>query len=208
MENRINLDKLETKIFTTTYQDGLLDMFLGIILLQFAIGPLLTDIGFSDFEASAVFIPVWFIALFIFFIIKRFITKPRIGNIKPGPVRKTKIVKFNIILFVILFAAFLIGLLYEDFSHQINFLFPMTFSMIILVLASVSAYYLNIMRLYYYGIMIAIAPLIGEFLWNLGLVSHHGFPLVFGISSFVLIAAGLNLFIRFLHNYPKIKMES
>ena len=208
MENKINLDKLEANVFKTTYEDGLLDMFLGIILLQFAIGPLLTDIGFSDFGASAAFIPVWLLALLLFFILKRFVTKPRIGNIKPGPVRKAKIVKFNFILFVILFAAFLIGLLSKDFSHKINFLFPMTFSMIILLLASVSAYYLNIIRFYYYGIMIAIAPLIGEFLWHYGLVSHHGFPLVFGISSFVLFTVGLNLFIRFLHNYPKIKLES
>jgi len=162
MENKINLDKLETKVFSTTYQDGLLDMFLGIVLLQFAIGPLLTDIGFSDFAAAAAFIPVWLIALLLFFLIKRFITKPRIGTIKPGPVRKAKIVKANIILFVILFAGFLIGLLYEDFSQRINILFPLTFSMMILALASVSAYYFNIIRLYYYGILIAMAPLSGE----------------------------------------------
>ena len=208
MENKINLDKLETKVFKTTYQDGLLDMFLGIILLQLAIGPLLTDIGFSDFGAAAAFIPVWLIALLLFFLIKRFITKPRIGTIKPGPVRKAKIVKVNILLLVILSAGFIIALLYEDFSQSINFSFPLTFSMMILSLASVSAYYFNIIRLYYYGILIAIAPLIGEILWSYGLVSHHGFPIVFGISSFVLITVGVNLFIRFLHNYPKIKMES
>jgi len=208
MENKIDLDKLETNVFRTTYQDGLLDMFLGIILLQLAVGPLLTDIGLSDFGAAAVFIPIWLSALLLFFQIKRFITKPRIGNIKPGPVRKAKIVKVNIILLVILSAGFLIGLLYEDLSQSIDFLSPLTFSMMILLLASVSAYYFNIIRLYYYGILIAIAPLIGEILWRYGLVSHHGFPIVFGISSFVLITVGVILFIRFLHNYPKIKMES
>jgi MFS family permease len=207
MSTTIDLDKLEKKVFSTTHQDGLIDILLGIIFLQFSIAPLLTDIGFSDFEASAVFIPVWLIGFLLFFLAKKFIVTPRTGKIKPGKKRKLKLQKANIVLLIILFAGFLIGLLYNDFSDSIDFLFPLTFSIIILLVSMISAYYFDINRLNYYGIMIACAPIIGEILWNNRLVSHHGFPLMFGIVSFILITVGMILLIRFLKLYSNLKME-
>ena len=111
LAEKLNEKGEETKIFTTSYKDGLLDMFLGVILLQFVIGPFLTDIGFSDFAAAAAFIPIWIIAFIAYFLIKKYIIKPRTGNIKPGPVRRAKMIKANIFGLLILFVGFLFGLL-------------------------------------------------------------------------------------------------
>jgi hypothetical protein len=207
MNKEINLKDIEKKVFTAPYQDGLLDILLGIIFSQFSIAPLLTNIGFSDFEASVVFVPVYIIALVLFLIVKKYVTKPRTGIIKPGPARKSKLIKVNIILFIILFAGFIIGLLYPRFSSAINMVFPMSFSMMILIVFSVSAYYLNLNRLYYYGMGIAVAPFVGEILWQNSLVSHHGYPLVFGIISSFLIVIGIIYFIRFMRENPLPVME-
>ena len=124
------------------------------------------------------------------------------GIVKPGPARKAKLLKVNIILLIILFAGFLVGLLYPKLSPAANIVFPITFSMMILSLFSISAYYLNINRLLYYGMVISLAPITGEILWQNGLVSHHGYPLVFGIVSSFLIIAGIFYFIRFLRENP------
>jgi len=207
MSTTINFEKLEEKVFTTMHKDGLLDVFIGIVLLQFVVGPLLTDIGFSDFEASSAFIPVWLITFIAYFLIKRFVTKPRIGNIKPGFKRKSKMIKVNIILTLILFTGFLTGLLYEQFADSIRMQFPLMISMLILAVASVTAYYLDITRFYYYGLLIALGPIIGEMLWNNGMVSHHGYPLVFGILSIVLISIGIIQFFRFIQAYPVVNIE-
>ena len=166
MAETLNLKKFEIKAFTSTFKDGLLDIFLGIILLQFAIAPLLTDIGFSDFSASAVFIPVWLIVYITFLLIKKYVTKPRIGRIKPGPARKTKLWKVNLILLIILLAGFIIGLIYVNHSSTINIMFPTMFSVMILLIFFIGGYFLNLNRLYLYGLMIAAGPLIGEILWR------------------------------------------
>jgi len=72
----------------------------------------------------------------------------------------------------------------------------------VLLISFIAAHYLEISRLFYYGILVAIAPLIGEWLWNKGMVSHHGFPLIFGIISICFIVIGTIFLIRFLANNP------
>ncbi|MFC2088149.1 hypothetical protein ACFLSX_00975 [Calditrichota bacterium] len=206
MVETINLKKFEIRAFTSTFKDGLLDIFLGLILLQFVIGPLLTDIGFSDFEASAVFVPFYLIGLIFFMLIKKYVTKPRMGVVKPGPARKTKLWMVNVILFIVLLISFILGLIYTDNIPAMNSLFPFLFSITVLVASFTAAYFLNLYRLFLYGILIAFAHLTGELLWSKGLVSHHGFPLMFGILSFALVIFGLILFIRFLLTHP-IPME-
>ncbi len=67
---------------------------------------------------------------------------------------------------------------------------------------SAAAYFLDFPRLYAYGLLGALAPLIGEWLYqNMG-ASHHGFPIVFGTLAGVMILTGLVTFIRFLQNNP------
>lgn len=46
----------------------------------------------------------------------------------------------------------------------------------------------------------SIAPIIGDSLWNRGLVSHHGFPLMFGIISIGFVLIGIILLVKFLKN--------
>lgn len=202
MSETVDLKKIEIKAFTSTFKDGLLDIFLGIVFLQFALAPLLTDIGFSDFTASAVFIPVYLIGLISFVLIKKYVTRPRMGLVKPGLARKTKLWKVNIILLIVFLISFILGLIYSDDIPAMNSLFPSAFSVTVLVASFIAAYFLNLYRLFLYGILIVIAHLSGELLWSKGLVSHHGFPLMFGILSSALIIFGLILFIRFLLTHP------
>jgi len=117
MKDKIDLKKIESKAFTFSFQDGLLDIFLGCVFLQFSIAPLLTDIGFSDLMASAVFIPFYLFVLIAFFLLKKFVTNPRIGTFKPNPKRKSKLMRLNLILLIILLIGLIILLI-----HQIPFI--------------------------------------------------------------------------------------
>ncbi len=50
------------------------------------------------------------------------------------------------------------------------------FSLAILIGFTIAAYFLNLTRLYIYGVMIALSPLAGEWLYNHSNVPHHGLP--------------------------------
>ena len=78
----------------------------------------------------------------------------------------------------------------------------------LLVGFSVAAYMLDYTRLYFYGLMLFIAPLVGEWLYAYHGASHHGYPVVFGFSAGVMILTGLVLFIRLLKENPPVDEES
>jgi len=74
--------------------------------------------------------------------------------------------------------------------------------MILLIGFTTAAYLLDFKRLYFYGLLVGIGPLVGEWLWSQGRVTHHGFPITFGISSAIMILTGLAVFSRFLRDNP------
>ena len=58
MSQEVDLKEAERKVFRSTFQDGLVEIMLGCIVLMFAIGPFLSPY-LGDFWSSAVFLPFW-----------------------------------------------------------------------------------------------------------------------------------------------------
>lgn len=204
MENKLNLADLERKAFRATFEDGLFDLLITCFTLQFALVPLLGDLGLGDFWSSFVFLPVYLVALIGLKIAKKNITVPRIGLAKYSPARKTKIRKLHFYLSLMLLAGIFAGL----FAFEIGavsgakWFFPALFSFLILFIFSVAGFYLDFPRLFFYGIFISVLVPVGEVLfWN-GKVSHHGYPLVFGIASIIIFSYGIFHLVSFLKNYP------
>ncbi|UCE07377.1 MAG: hypothetical protein JSW07_04930, partial [bacterium] len=93
---------------------------------------------------------------------------------------------------------------FVDLSNlNIKWLFPATFSLIILIGFSVTAYLLDLARFYVYGAMNSLAVVVGELLYQFAGAVHHGFPVAFGMTSSIMIIAGIVLLINFLRKYPK-----
>jgi hypothetical protein len=67
-----------------------------------------------------------------------------------------------------------------------------------LVAFGLAGYLLDISRFYVYGLLLAIAPLVGEWLYNNAGATHHGFPITYGFVAGVMILVGVVLFIRLL----------
>jgi hypothetical protein len=70
---------------------------------------------------------------------------------------------------------------------------------------SLAAYFLDYPRLYLYGLLIRVAPIVGEWLYRNYGVAHYGFPLVFGFVSGLIIVIGLLTFARLLKNNPPVE---
>ena len=114
----------------------------------------------------------------------------------------------NIVILVINIAALGLGILsFFQFARLPGWTISLRFSIILLVGFSLAGYMLEFPRLFIYGILIAAAPPIGEYLYqNLG-YSHHGFPATFGFLALLLILTGTAIIIRILRKNPLPREE-
>ncbi|MBC8504741.1 MAG: hypothetical protein ISR58_20525 [Anaerolineales bacterium] len=202
MTQQLNLRDAERKAFGMTFQDGLWDIFLGLIISQFAIVPLLTDLGWGDFWSSMVVLPIYLLALWGMRYLKKFITTPRVGLVNYHQERKSKIRKITLITTATLLSGLGFGIVFFYSDAPDGSFFPAAFSIVAMVVFGGGAYFLDFPRLIIYGLLTALSPIIGQLLWiNYG-AAHHGFPITFGISAAVMIIVGVFMFIRFLQRYP------
>ena len=106
-------------------------------------------------------------------------------------------------MLVINILALIFGLLAAvSFGNVPGQMYTITLGMILLVGFSTAAYFLDFNRLYVYGLLVGLAPLVGEWLWTQGYATHHGFPLTFGIVSGIMIIVGSGDLCTFLHDNP------
>lgn len=202
MSQKISLKEAERKAFRTTLNDGLVDIFLGCFLLMFVIGLYLSD-SLGDFWSSAVFLPFLALVYLAIWLIRRYVVTPRIGMVKFGQARKAKLAKFTVVMLVINVVALILGSVAAlSFGSVPGQMISILFGLILLMGFSIAAYFLHFNRLYIYGLLVGLSPLIGEWLWTHGYATHHGFPITFGTSSGIMILVGLAVFIRLLHNNP------
>ena len=80
--------------------------------------------------------------------------------------------------------------------------YPIGLGMVVLVGFSVGAYVTSISRYYLYGLMLAVAPLVGEWLWREDLATHHGYPIVFGAAAVIIFITGMARFTGIVRRYP------
>jgi len=203
MSTPISLKDAERKAFQSTFADGLWDVLLGCWFpLQLTIAPFLSQ-SMGDFWSSAVFLPFWVAVYLIIRGVRKKVVAPRAGRVEFGAARKNRLKKFSLASLIVYVIAFILGIVAAlGFGRLPSAGPPLTMGLTLLIGFSTAAYFLDFPRLYIYGLLGSLAPLIGEWLYqNMG-ASHHGFPIVFGTLAGVMILTGLVTFARFLQNNP------
>lgn len=202
MSQQISLEEAERKAFGITYNHGLWDIFLGCFFLMFVIGPYLSP-SLGDFWSSVVFLPFWGLVFLVIRVIRKHVVTPRVGVVKFGLARKTKLAKFTVVMLVVNVIAFILGLVAAmSFGKVPGQIYAIIFGMILLIGFSTAAYFLDFRRLYIYGLLVGLSPLVGEWLWTHGYATHHGLPITFGTAAGIMILVGLTAFVRLLHDNP------
>lgn len=202
MSHQISLKEAERKVFRATYNDGLWDIFLGCFFSMFAIAPFLSP-SLGDFWSSAVFIPFLGLVYLVISLLRKYVVTPRVGLVKFGQARKTKLLKFTVLMLVVNIIAFILGSIAAlSFGRIPGQMYTFIFGLILLIGFSIAAYFLDFNRLYIYGLLLGLSPLVGEWLWTQGYAAHHGFPLTFGIVTGIMILVGLVVFLRLLRDNP------
>ena len=192
------------RVIRSYYKDGLWDLFLSMVMMQFIFGPYLYDAGFGHFWSLAIFYPVYLIGWVLIRQIKIKIITPRLPGetfIKrkknPGNPWTRWI---HLMILAGLFAGIVVVWFWEKQSER--WLFPAFLSGAFLVGFYMGGIFLNFTRLFYYGLLTGSAIIAGEILQQYYQVPYHGFPLMFTLVSAVMLCNGLILLIGFLKKYP------
>ena len=207
MSEKISLKEAERKAFKTKIDDGMWDILLGCFFLLF-VAALYLSPSLGDFWSSAIIIPGLGFGYLIIWLIRKYIITPRIGLVKFGKTRKIKLKRFTIVMLIINSIAFILGIIASlTFGIVPGQMISALFGLMLLIIFSMGAYYLDIARFYVYGLLAGVMPMVGEWLWSRGYASHHGIPVMFGSGGGIMILVGLFIFIRLVHVNPSVQSE-
>jgi hypothetical protein len=199
----VDLKKIEKRAFLISFQDGIWDMMLGWVLISFGIGAVLYDSLPTPLN-SLLGILLFGVGLFLYFLLKFRVSRPRIGQVKFATQRKKNILLFGITIssIFILSTTFMIlvwtGVI-SNVPPDINM--ALVFGLIPLFIFSTLAMILKFPRMFLIGIFFAVAMFFTEFWHRSGARLLGDLAQIFaGIPIFTW---GVVYFINFLRKYPK-----
>lgn len=207
MAESVDLKVLETKAWRLTFQDGIWDIFFGLLFLGFGFSVLANQI--FDLGTIIILIP-WNIATVLILCLgKKFLTIPRLGFVKFG--NKRKKTRKLILIFTtinVAFALFLIILSYIGLSgwFQLNpLLDPLIIGFLVITFPlSIFGFFLDFYRLIFYSTLAGLGFFLSELFYPITGSPFDVF-LSFFLIGFTIVIIGLIYLIKFLLEYPRIK---
>ena len=209
MREQINLKDLQRKAWRSMFQDGLWDIFLGLLLLNMAFGTVLDEMPISDGLRIGTYIGVEVLAMVLMFLGKRYITMPRMGTASFGRYGKVKRNRVQLLLFgsfllgVIAWLAFSGGGELGVLGISRAYVGAIFWVVNMLVVFGLAGYFLDFPRLYLIGILYAIPIPMDIFIRQHWHTDAWVFP-VFAVPSLIILGVGVVLFIQFLRKYPVV----
>ena len=213
MNTELNLKEIERKAFRSTYQDGLWDLYFGLIVICMAVFVYRPSTGYSPMNIIMALCAMA-VAYALFWVGKKYVTLPRMGMVRFGPERKRRklimvIVLGVVVLFqVILFLFTLMVWTNPEWGARYKGLLPDN-NIMDLIVASIGAlfvgpsmilvaYFKDFTRGYFIAVMIALAVFL------MLLLNQPIYPIIIGI---LIALPGCFLFLRFLSKYPLHKHD-
>jgi len=211
MQTPVSLKSAERKAFRVTFSDGLWDILLGCFVLEFALAPLFSE-TLGDFWSSAIFLPIWGLVYLAIWLVRKHVIEPRIGTVNFSQARKSRLRKVGLVMLAANLLLFIFGVVIALSAEKTNGGWSaggydarvLLFGLVVLAGFTLAAYMLEAPRLYFYGLLLFAAPLVGEWLYAQHGFAHHGYPVVFGFSAGLMFLIGLGLFVRLLKNNPPV----
>ena len=193
-----SLGDLEKKVFSLNYADGFIDMIAAAIFMQFALFTLISRLGNDELWAYMLMSGVFFLCFGGSFLIRKYVTEPRLGYVQFKKERKRRIGVLFILSTVLLVAGILLSIFMPQGSWLLSVL---SNSMTLLVIYIGTAFALNISRIYFYGILAAIAMPIGKWM-DIITSNKYAMPITMIIFGLFMIVSAIIVFIRFIKKYP------
>lgn len=193
MSQMINLQDVERRAWTLYFQDGLWDIFFGLLFLGGGLRALTGNLWYYLLVAAGVLVLI---------LGKRWITLPRLGQINYSQKRKARTNVVRIVaLAAMIFTAvvFIIGVNGAETSD-----FPVGWVFVLMVpgVLILMAYMMDFKRLYGYAVLVAGFMVITEL---------YGDPMAAWAQIFaglVPLTVGIILLVRFLREFPVVDEEA
>jgi hypothetical protein len=208
MVEQFNLKDLERKAFRSTYQDGLYDIYFGLIVICISFFVYRPASGYSPLN---IFLMLGALAVSysLFWAGKKYITLPRMGQVQFGVQRKKRkqtmviILGVVVLIQVVFLGIQLIAMRNPGLGAKVNEILPEGKAANLLI-ASIGAmfvgpsmilvaYFKDFPRGYFLAIMISLAVFLMISL------NQPVYPIIIGV---LMTLPGLVLFVRFLRKYP------
>lgn len=188
---RIDLNEVERRAFQATLQDGLLEMYLGLIFLGFGMGGILDSVGLPG-DMSIV---IMMLAVVLLWALREYVVLPRMGRVQFSAARRKKVRNVWFAIMASWYVAF--GVLFVAGMRHIGLGWAWLLAIIAAAMLAgfwLPAYFLHIPRLYGYGALLALAmPLIH---WVGSGVA------VFSAAGGLMALAGIVRLVRFVRDHP------
>jgi hypothetical protein len=208
MNAQLNLKELERKAFRSTYQDGLWDLYFGLIVICMSIFVYRPASGYSPLNIVMA-VGTMGVAYLLFWAGKKYITLPRMGQVEFGAQRRkrklTMIIMLSVVVLVqVAFLAFqLAARTNPELGAKLNE-FLLERNLMDLSVASVGAlfvgpsmilvaFYIDFPRGYYIAILMSLAVF---------LMILYNQPIYAILIGALIFAPGVALLVRFLQKYP------
>ena len=193
--------QIERRVFTSFIQGGFIEAFTGIFLLQLGFPALFSRSGFGDWESALLTLPIALILLTTVFLVRRFVVIPRLGHVKFLPERRRRLSKLVIVPVLTLIAGAVVGYIFsENASVRHALVGQIPFSLIPIIVFSAAAYFLDMKRLYAYGVIVGLTFPLGKYLETV-IVSRNILPATILFTAFVFLGIAIVFLVAFLRKY-------
>ncbi len=196
----MDLKQLEKKTWETMFIDGITDIGIGLLIA------ISTVLRFS--EDIDIFDCLWMIAPAPFmFLAKRYITDPRMGQVKFSKERIRKDHRHVMSLGVIIAAIFAIVIFLIKTRQDIIQAIPYPWVIIgtgLFIIWSAIAYLRDFPRLYLYAFLMSVSVV----LTNSNTQDNPAGIFAWSATSAIMVAIGIYLFVKFMKKYPLPQGES
>lgn len=188
MHVNIDLKQIEKKAWTIYFQDGLWDIYMGLLMIT---------IGLNIFIDTEWYTLLMIAPILVIVVGKRFITLPRLGRVKFGSERQKKRLAVVVVLALSVLLGIAIAIMSSKGMHIPPAAVAAVFWLNAVIVFGVMAYFLDCRRFYLYGFLLggafALDILLNQPLANVSFFAFGAPAVIFGTVSLV----------RFLRRYPK-----
>jgi hypothetical protein len=214
MNNTLNLKNLEKKAFRAIHQDGLWDIYMGGVVMSMAILAYSEASEAFPFLRFSIFLFGLGASYLVFWAGKKYVTTPRLGQVKFGPQRQRRKRTLVMVLSGMVFVqvVLLIGttLLWRNPQWAVSLGFGQTNPdlerLIVAVIGAMFvgpsialiAYFNDFLRGYYIAFIVSLG--VFSLIW-------FGEPIYLIAAGLLIIIPGVVLFIRFLREHPRPPAE-
>ena len=198
MLNDIELKEVEKKVFTSYFNDGIWDIYGGLILLGFGLTMLTGSVYLQLAFVTVAMVPL---------LLKRRIVISRLGLVKFSPQRQAKTKKSLVAAMIVLTATALLGFVFfvlfatdsmPQWLHTwMQNYFLVFFGGMMAVLVAAAAFLVGVKRFYAYAILIFIAFSIAAML---RMADLEGVPVT--VAGGLVLLSGIWILVRFLRDNP------